>query len=77
MMTQAEFITTAKLRGLATAETAKQYAQGRNDLTEADLEEVYRKQTTTDRAHEPSKWRNYQGARCTKRLKEPESHREY
>ena len=76
-MTQAEFITTAKLRGLATAETAKQYAQGRNDLTEADLEEVYRKQTAFDGQIGHNKWRSYQGTKSTKRLKEPESHREY
>lgn len=76
-MTQAEFITTAKLRGLASAETAKQYAQGRSDLTEADLEEVYRKQTTLDGRNGHNKWRSYQGTRSTKRLKEPESHREY
>ena len=70
-MTQAEFITTAKLRGLATAETAKQYAQGRNDLTEADLEEVYRKQAANDAAQKGGSglFREYQGTRSTKRIK--------
>ena len=70
-MTQAEFITTAKLRGLATAETARQYAQGRNDLTEADLEEVYRKQAASDTAQKGGSglFRDYQGTRSTKRIK--------
>ena len=70
-MTQTEFITTAKLRGLATAETAKQYAQGRNDLTEADLEEVYRKQAASDTAQKGGSglFRDYQGTRSTKRIK--------
>jgi len=76
-MTQTDFITTAKLRGLATAETAKQYAQDKNDLTEADLEEVYRKQTALDGQNGHNKWRSYQGTKSTKRLKESESHREY
>lgn len=76
-MPREDFVATVKIRGLATADTAREYAKGKITFNETDLEEVYRKQMAIDKWREPGKWRNYQGVRCTKRLKEPESHREY
>ena len=76
-MTRDEFITSAKLRGLASAKTAMEYAKGKIDLEETDLEEVYRIQAAHDGQDGHNKWRNYQGTKSTKRLKETESHREY
>ena len=71
-MKREEFIATVKIRGLATADTAREYAQGRTDFDDTDLEDVYRKQSVYDREHEPSRWGTYQGVRSTKRLKQSE-----
>lgn len=76
-MTSNEFVATVKMRGLATANTAREYTKGKTNFDETDLEEVYRKQMAIDSYREPGRWRSYQGTRSTKRLKEPESHREY
>ena len=76
-MTRDEFVATAKLRGLAAADTAKEYAKNKTVFDEMDLEEVYRKQSAHDGQDGHNKWRGYQGTKSTKRLKETESHREY
>jgi hypothetical protein len=76
-MTRDEFIASAKLRGLASAKTAMEYAKSKTIFDETDLEDVYRIQTAHDGQDGHNKWRSYQGTKSTKRLKETESHREY
>ena len=77
-MTRDEFIKSAKLRGLASAKTAMEYAKEKNNLDETDLEEVYRIQAAHDGQDGHNKWRKVTKAqKSTKRLKEAESHREY
>ncbi len=67
-----EFVKTASRRGLASKETARKYGESRTEFTESDLEEVYRYQESDRIGRAGDRFRSYQGARCTKRLKEPE-----
>jgi len=66
-MTQDEFIKTATLRGLANKQMAAEYANGRTDLTDADLEAVYRYQNAVYAGQESDRVRVYQKVRCTVR----------
>lgn len=66
-MTLKEFVKTATMRGLANKKMATEYANGRTDLTEADLEAVYRYQNGVYAGTESDRVRVYQGVRCTVR----------
>lgn len=67
-----EFITTCTQAGYSSAETAKEYAGDRQEFTSEDIEEVWRmnERKLTLKNHQIGKerFRNYQGARTTKKL---------
>ena len=64
-MTLTEFIRTATMRGMANKDMALEYAAGRTQFTEADLEAVYRYQNAVYAWQESDRVRVYQGVRCT------------
>lgn len=69
-MIKAQFIAGCVMCGYCTKKTAEKYAAGKDDLTDADFEEVYRiEQDKLSREEARQRdWRNFQGARTKKRL---------
>jgi len=73
-VTRDEFVTIALHCGYASRKTAKKYAESKGSLDESDLIEVWRVNErgldVKNRRVERSKYRNYEGAKTTKRLKQ-------
>lgn len=67
-MTKDDFIRLCTSGGYAYKKLAKEYAENHEELTDDDLEEVYRMSCKRERVGESGKWRVYQGVKCTKRL---------
>ena len=71
-MTPDEFISSASSLGYCSKKAAEQYTVGRDNLTEDDYTEVYRiyqrQLDIKDGRVDQGKFRNYCGAKTTKRL---------
>ena len=69
-MNKDEFLLRCKNEGYCRSKTAKKYAKGKDVFTEDDIISVFRmeqQQISAQESHD-KRFRNYQGARCTKRL---------
>ncbi len=71
-MTKDEFIKTCSQCGYASKKVAREYAEGKDELTESDFQEAWRineRRLDLKNNVDYGRYREYRGVRTTKRLK--------
>ncbi len=69
-MNKTEFLNTCRCGGYCNVKTARAYAEGKDEFSDEDIENVYRieQDRISKRAAESFKYGVYQGVKCTKHL---------